>query len=89
MTDFTRNLRTTLLAKDILTEQETALLDLTKGRQTRRKKRVLARLQRHAEAEAGGDPLLIDWSAINWEKWLRIIGILVSILFLFLAEEPE
>ena len=89
MTDFTRNLRTTLLAKDILTEQETALLDLTKGRMTRRKKRVLARLQRHAEAEAGGDPAKIDWSKINWEKWLRIIGILVSILFLFLAEESE
>ena len=74
MTDFTRNLRTTLETKGVLTDKESALLDLTKGRTTRRKKRVLARLQRHAETEAGGDPLLIDWSAINWEKWLRIIG---------------
>ena len=81
---FTSNLRRSLMTKNHLTPQEEKLLWLT-GQTNRRSRRVLSRLERHASVEAEGKP----WNEVDWERWLKIIGILVSILFLFLDEEPD
>ena len=63
------------------------LLKLLNARASKRRTRQLARMERHTAALLGlPEAFPIDWSRIDWSKWLpTIIGMLLALLPFILA----
>jgi hypothetical protein len=87
--DFASALREQIVTRKVRGLRARRLLALIDGPKTRRRERVLTRLERHATAElvsmgrmtAAQAAGAIDWSAIDWNKVFDVIlKILLAIL---------
>jgi hypothetical protein len=86
MSNFAAELQAHLEADPNLRRRGKRILDVLKSRPSKKKDRTIARMERHAaaaiEREAPTeDGVSIDWSQIDWKKWL---GIILKILLMLL-----
>lgn len=84
MKTFETALRESLEAQPQQSRRARRLLDVLNSRPSRRRERVLARLESHARAETGFRGK--DWSAIDWPSVLKtLLDILLKLLPLLLV----
>lgn len=72
MSDFATVLRTEIVTRKA-TRRSARLLKIIDAKPSKRRTRILARLEAHAAVAAGGEVGKIDWSAIDWTKLFNVL----------------
>ena len=83
MKTFEQALRENLEAQPTQRRRSARILEVLDSRPSRRRTRILERMEKHARAEAGFQGK--DWGAVDWPSLLKsILDILLKLLPLFL-----